>query len=185
MRPIRTLALALVVGRLATQAQTPTYELGISTGIILSTGKNDIDLLGMLRPGIFITPQFEIEAELGGFGSIYFDGPMTIYGAGNLQLNLPTSPHLWPFLLAGIGATSSVNGHKYQEIVFVLNLGAGVQFVISNAFAMRIEYRFQQWSGGEQYDEVQGPLERPYSITHVSAVDLQFHSLVLGTSIFF
>ena len=179
------IALAFLLGSQAANAQYPDFEAGISTGMILSTGKNDMYILGILRPGLFISEGFEVEAELGGFGSIYFDGPMTIYGGGNLQYHIPASQNIWPFLLAGLGATNSVNGHRYGSTITVLNLGAGVKFLINRAFAVRVEYRFQQLSGGEPYDEIQGPVERPYSTTNVSAVDLQFHSLVIGTSIFF
>jgi hypothetical protein len=178
-------ALALFAGAQVAEAQYPGFEAGISTGIILSTGKNDMYVLGVLRPGLFISEGFEVEAELGGFGSIYFDGPMTLYGGGNLQYHIPASRNIWPFLLAGLGATNSVNGHRYGSTITVLNLGAGVKFLAGRSFAVRVEYRFQQLSGGEPYDEIQGPVEMPHIINKVPAVDLQFHSVVIGTSIFF
>ncbi len=185
-RPVRMSLLALLLGPLVAQAQSPpTFEMGLSTGVIVSTGKNNIYLLGLLRPGFFITPQVEVEAELGAFGSIYFDGPITVYGAGNFQVNFPASPSVWPFLLAGYGLTDRIHGTKHQAMIGVLNLGAGVKLAIGNVVGFRLEYRFQQWSGGEAHDVVQGPIEMPYSITHVSAVDYQYHALVFGTSVFF
>jgi hypothetical protein len=176
IQSLRLNVVALLFGSSVALSQFPSYELGLSTGAILSTGKNDIYLLGLLRPGFFFTQSFEVEAELGVFG--LFGGHATMYGAGNLQLHLPTSANVWPFLLAGYGLTKSVNGHTYQAIVGVVNLGAGIKFVINKVAALRIEYRFQHFSGGEAH--VEGvPF---YSYSMVPAVDLQFHSLVVGGS---
>ena len=159
------------------ESQSSKFELGLSGGATFPNGANDLYILGNVRSGYFITDTFEAEAELGAFA--YFGAPMTIYGAGNLQLQLPLSGSLWPFLLAGYGFSGGLLGHKYQAAVGVLNLGAGMKLVFEKIVALRIEYRFQQFSGGESYEEITSS-----SRTSVSAADLQLHGLLVGASLF-
>lgn len=159
------------------ESQSSRFELGFSGGVTFPNGRNDLYILGLVRSGYCITDAFEVEAELGAFA--FFRLPLTIYGAGNLQLQLPLSRSVWPFLLAGYGSSGGLLGHKYQAAVGVLNLGAGVKFVFEKVVALRIEYRFQQFSGGESYEEI-----TPSSRSIVPAADLQLHGFVVGASLF-
>jgi opacity protein-like surface antigen len=130
-----------------------------------------------VRTGYFVTDAFEIEAEVGAFG--FVRSRLTVYGAGNLQLNWQTSRSVRPFILVGYGFTNGVMGHRYQASVGVLNLGTGLKFVFEKVVALRIEYRFQQFSGGESYEEI-----TPSSRSIVPAADLQLHGFVVGASLF-
>jgi len=124
-----------------------------------------------IRVGYFLTRDVEVEAE--GILSLYDrewsgvdGGEWTVMASANALYNftIPTSPHIRPFVLAGVGITDSYSPplagtFPFGDISYgpgnerstrtVLNLGAGLKTMVGDHAAFRVEYRFQRFPEDE------------------------------------
>lgn len=136
-----------------------------------------------LRVGFFFTPGLELEAE----GIITaIDADFTFSGdtevgyilSGNLSYNVKATPLLTPFALAGYGISNTepiVNTALLGDAditLGVLNLGFGAKIGVGSKSAVRVEYRFQNFTG--EQDTFFGPQD----------IDFQIHTFQFGVSLF-
>lgn len=131
------------------------------------------------RLGFFVGGGVEIEPEavllLGsGIDAVYLLN-------GNVSYNFPVGPNGVPFLLAGYGIANTVPAFsvpfgKTDYVVGVLNLGAGVKIFFKEDVAVRLEYRYQNFSGkGDTYGTGM------YSYT--PETDYRLHTVQFGFSV--
>ena len=105
------------------------------------------------RLGYRLAEGFEIEPEatlMAAKGS----SPVYILN-GNVSYNFTSSGKAVPFLLIGYGAANEVPFLQLPSLrtgswIGVLNVGAGVKGYLSKDVALRLEYRYQQFSGMAQ-----------------------------------
>ena len=103
-----------------------------------------------IRMGFFVFKGLEIEPEL--FFTIPEKGEDIGYIIlGNLSYNFKTSENLMLFVLGGAGFG---NGQRLLNLVVdqdmgvtVYNFGAGIKYLIGDSSAIRIEYRYTNYSG--------------------------------------
>lgn len=143
-----------------------------------------------IRVGYFVTRDFELEAE--GIVSLYDrdwsgvdGGEWTVMASANGLYNftIPNSPHIRPFVLAGIGISDSytpplAGTFPFGDISYgpglgpgtrtVFNLGAGLKTMVGDHAAFRVEYRFQRF-----------PEDEAESLSGWNA-----HSIQMGASLF-
>jgi len=130
-----------------------------------------------LRVGFFFTPGLELEAE--GIITV-IDADLTSSGdteagyilSGNLSYNLKATPLLTPFALAGYGISNTepivntgILGNA-DITLGVLNLGVGAKIGVGSKAAVRIEYRFQNFTSDQLFS------------------DFQIHTMQFGVSLF-
>jgi hypothetical protein len=123
-----------------------------------------------VRFGIFVYKGLEIEPEL--LLTIPEESASTgIIAVGNLVYNIKLSGGAVPFVLGGAGYGNAFPffcaALDWDETVTVLNFGAGVKLLVGDSAALRLEYRFSQYSesgGGEKRTD---------------------HNFMLGVSLFF
>ncbi len=138
-----------------------------------------------VRLGISVFKGLAIEPEAT-FSLTSFDGESStgILGLLNLTYSFGSAGKAVPFLLAGIGYG---NGREMLDLVsdlklgiLALDAGAGVRFMISDAAAIRVEYRFVRYSGKKTitYSSYY------YSGSYDYDYGLSMHKILLGISIF-
>ena len=133
-----------------------------------------------LRFGYYLFKGLQIEPEL--FLTIPDESEDTGYlFIGNLAYNFRTSEKLILFVLGGAGYG---NGQRIFSWIWdldtgitVLNFGAGMKHLISDSAALRIEYRFSQYSGEKT--------ETSWWGTYTEEHDRTDHNILLGLSVFF
>jgi len=146
-----------------------------------------------LRVGAFIGQDFEVEAE--GIASIAEGCSNTLVGyiiSLNGLYNFPASERVLPFLLFGFGfANNTPIGNVYVESgcdglgMSVLNAGFGWKFLFTPKAALRVEYRYQRFSGEfERWRAVyDGYHYRAQS--YMDKFSFSVHSVFIGVSLFF
>ena len=100
---------------------------------------------------------------------------------GNISYNFLTAGKTVPFILAGYGLANTVPFFgvpllRTDFVVGVLNLGGGVKAFVREDIAVRVEYRYQTFSG-----EGETTISSSYSYTH--KVDVRMHTVQFGISI--
>ena len=100
---------------------------------------------------------------------------------GNVSYNFITSTKAVPFLLIGYGTANEIPFLQLPSVrtgswIGVLNIGGGVKGYLSNDVALRVEYRYQKFSG--QAQEILGNLSYLETTNH-EITTLQFGFSVL------
>jgi opacity protein-like surface antigen len=99
---------------------------------------------------------------------------------GNISYNFISKGKTVPFLLAGYGLANTVPLFNIPLIrtdftVGVLNLGFGIKSFLKDDIAIRVEYRFQKFSGQKE------TTDSYYSYSQ--KVDTRIHTVQFGISI--
>jgi hypothetical protein len=109
-----------------------------------------------VRFGFFVYKGLEIEPEV--LLTIPEESDSTgIIAVGNLVYNFKLSGGAVPFILGGAGYGNAYPffcaAFDWDETVKVLNFGAGIKLLAGDSAALRLEYRFSQYSesgGGDK-----------------------------------
>jgi len=136
-----------------------------------------------IRFGYFIFKGLEIEPEV--LITIPDESEDTGYFlSGNLAYNFNASEKAILFILAGVGYGNGVKLASWiwdQDMgVTLINVGAGVKWLVGDTAALRLEYRFSKYSGEkEETYEYWG-----YSWTETEELDRTDHKFFIGLSVF-
>ena len=162
------------------------FEVGFSGGYQSFSSDNSSSsgvLLLTPRVGYFAFEGIEIEGE----GTFAIGGVSTSYlFNANVSYNFPIQARAFPFLLVGYGVADSVPVFNIpsftydQSTLHVLNLGVGFKVLVADNVSMRIEYRYQKFTGTQQPTTV----DSFYQIAG-QAVDVRLASVFAGFSVFF
>jgi len=131
------------------------------------------------RLGFYVVQGLEIEPE---FLVMLSSGSDPVYVLnGNISYNFLSAGKTVPFILAGYGLANTVPFFgvpllRTDFTVGVLNLGAGIKAFVKEDIAVRVEYRFQVFSG-----EGETTISSSFSYTH--KVDITVHTVQFGISI--
>ncbi len=130
------------------------------------------------RLGFFVYKGLELEPEIllmigSGSDPIYMLN-------GNISYNFISKGKVVPFLLAGYGLANTVPLFNIPLIrtdftVGVLNLGIGIKSFLRDNIAIRVEYRFQNFTGQKE------TTNSYYSYSQ--KVDTRIHTVQFGISI--
>lgn len=136
-------------------------------------------LLVSPRMGFFVWKGLEIEPELVCM-FVSQNDPVYIFN-GNVSYNFISGHRGVPFVLVGYGIANTVPffGVPLTRTTFaikVLNVGAGLKVFLHEDVALRIEYRFQSFTG-EGEESVYGY----YSYSH--KVETEVHAVQFGLSV--
>jgi len=132
------------------------------------------------RVGIFVVAGLEIEPE---FTTLISGRSNSLYAINaNLCYNFETPGRVVPFVLAGYGFANTIPvvnlpTFETQNTVNILNLGAGMKFHFTSRVALRLEYRFQSYSGHEPFY-----LSSGFGTNDLS---VQEQTIQVGISVFF
>ncbi len=134
------------------------------------------------RLGVFIVEGLEFEPEVLLMFASERDPVYVLNGL--LSYNFLSVGKAVPFLLAGYGVANTVPFFNvpltsYDFSVGVVNAGAGVKVFLSEDIALRIEYRFQRFTGEGEYTSNYGF----GSFSWTQKVDTRIHSAQFGISI--
>jgi hypothetical protein len=150
-----------------------TYRLG-------SHAQNMLTFFLSQRAGFFIENSFELEPE---FMLMLGSKTDPVYMlSGNVSYNLVANSTCLPFVLLGYGITNKVPlfNPTYANNDFttgVFNAGIGVKVFPAEDTAIRIEYRYQFFTGES------APIE--YSCTSISShTEVRIYSIHIGLSVF-
>ncbi len=168
---------------LAQPREERMHELSLSGGYQnyssgSSSGSSGAFLISP-RFGFYVVQGFEIEPEILLMLSSGSD-PVYVLN-GNISYNFLTAGKTVPFILAGYGLANTVPFFgvpllRTDFAVGVLNLGGGVKAFVREDIAVRVEYRYQTFSG-----EGETTISSSYSYTH--KVDVRMHTVQFGISI--
>ena len=131
------------------------------------------------RLGFFVYEGLEIEPEV---LLMFASGSEPVYMVnGNVSYNFVNAGKGVPFILAGYGIANTVPTFGVPLLstgfrVSVLNIGAGVKAFLRENIALRVEYRFQRFTGGEQRTSIIG-------FSYTSDLDINIHSVQFGISV--
>ncbi len=137
-----------------------------------------------LRFGFFIFKGLEIEPEV--MLTIPDESEETGYFlSGNLAYNFNASEKAILFILVGVGYGNGTEAFSWvwdQDMgVTLINAGGGVKWLVGDSAALRLEYRFSNYSGKkEETYNYWG-----YSWTETYELDRTDHKFFVGLSIFF
>lgn len=153
-----------------------SYQKYSTSGSSSSSGA----VLISTRLGFFVYEGLEVEPELLGMLSSGSD-PVYMFN-GNVSYNFNTTGMEVPFLLVGYGLANTV---PFFNVPFtrtdfgvgVLNLGAGMKMFLKEDIALRVEYRFQKFTG-------EGETTAYGSYSYTQKVDTRIHTVQIGISIF-
>ena len=130
------------------------------------------------RLGFFVHKGLELEPEV--LLLISSGGDPVYMLNGNISYNFISKGKVVPFLLAGYGLANTVPFFNIPLLrtdftVGVLNLGVGIKSFITDDVAIRVEYRFQKFTGQK---------ETTYSYySYSNEVDYRIHTVQFGLSI--
>jgi opacity protein-like surface antigen len=130
------------------------------------------------RLGFFVYKGLEIEPEI---LFMVASGADPVYMLnGNISYNFISKGKIVPFLLAGYGLANAVPLFNVPLIrtdftVGVLNLGVGIKSFLTDDIAIRVEYRYQNFSGQKEITS--------YYYSYTQKVDTRIHSVQFGISI--
>lgn len=130
------------------------------------------------RAGFFLINGLELEPELLLMISSGSD-PAYVLNA-NLCYNFLLEKKSIPFLLIGYGIANTtpffnVPFGKTDFKIGVFNIGAGLKIFIDNNVAIRLEYRFQKYSGDD--------VKNSYGYSYTTKVDTRINTVQFGFSI--
>ena len=131
------------------------------------------------RVGFFVLKGLELEPEVVCMFSSLND-PVYILN-GNVSYNFISGKRGVPFVLVGYGIANTIPflGVPFTRTSFaikVLNVGAGLKVFLKEDVALRVEYRFQTFTG-EGEESSYGY----YSYSH--KVDIEVHTVQFGLSV--
>ena len=162
-------------------------ELSLSGSYQNYSSENSSESAGALlvspRLGFFVFEGLELEPEL---LFMFPSGSEPVYMAnGNVSYNFISHSISGgkgvPFILLGYGIANTVPFFNVPMTrtdfsIGVLNLGGGVKAFIRNDIAIRIEYRYQKFSG-------QGTSTMGGSFLYTNKVDFRIHTVQFGLSV--
>lgn len=151
------------------QTQELTHKVELSVGGSFQAWRVEgyeetMHLLSVpVRAGYFVTREFELEAEgivSGWDEQLAGETQLVFVASANAVYNvrIQNSPHLRPFVLAGIGVTDSYFPPVGNAVLLedadgssrlVTNLGAGMKTLLGDRAAFRVEYRYQHFASDE------------------------------------
>lgn len=141
-------------------------------------GTSSTNFLIAPRLGIFVHEGLEIEPEI-----IFLKpdkGDALYMLNGNIAYNFLNEGRGVPFLLVGYGITNALSLFNVSLLAYgfsagVLNIGGGVKTFVADNVAVRLEYRFQKFSGDKS--------QTFGSFTVQQKVDTQMHTIQAGFSV--
>jgi len=181
-RVIVLIVMTLVAIPVCAQLGPGVVEASISASlqsVSKGGGSSSTNILISPRVGFFLHDGLEIEPELVFFVPDESDVPYMVNG--NVAYNFLSSSKAYPFLLVGYGIANTVPFFgipfsRYDFTVGVLNIGGGMKALLSERVAIRVEYRFQKFSG-------EGPQQGYYPYVYTSKADYQLHTFQFGFSV--
>lgn len=177
-----TLVLVTASSVIAQPREGKRFELSLSGSYQnYSTGSSSESTGAFLlspRLGIFALEGLEIEPEL--LAMVVSGSEPTYMLNANVSYNVLSLGKGVPFLLIGYGVANTVPMFnvpfgRYDFSMGVFNIGAGVKAFVTQDIALRIEYRYQSFSGEHSTDY------GPFSYT--SKVETRIHSVQFGFSV--
>jgi len=177
------LLIALVVPRSEAQPRDGRkLELSLSGAYQTYSTSNSLQSVSVFfintRLGFFVFGGLELEPEA---LCLLSSGSDPTYALnGNVVYNIVASAKAVPFFLVGYGTANTVPflNVPFTRISFpvgVLNLGAGLKIFIKDDVAIRVEYRYQRFSGEAR--------ESNYGYVYSNSVDSRIHSIQFGFSV--
>lgn len=163
--------------------ETKKVELSLSGGYQNYSSGSGSGSTGALllspRVGFYVYKGLELEPELLFLLSSGSD-PMYMIN-GNISYNFISDGKAVPFLLVGYGLANTVPFFnlpiaKTNFNIGVLNLGIGIKMFLKEDIALRVEYRFQKFSG-------QSESTHYGSYSYSQKIDTRIHSVQIGISI--
>ncbi len=136
------------------------------------------------RVGIFLYEGLEFEPEM---SMMFAEGSSPEYMLnGLLSYNFTSLGKAVPFLLVGYGIANTtpifnVPLASYDFSVGVVNVGLGVKAYVAENVALRIEYRYQHFTGEGETQSYGFGYGNSY--TYTPKVDVQLHNVQFGFSI--
>ena len=193
MKRLSSLVLVLVLGAgsLAWAQIVPGKRIELSTSAYLSSVKyKDADesttMINIpLRVAFYIYKGLAIEPEML-LTLISYDEDSTtgILASGNLSYNFVIKGNAVPFILAGVGYG---NGQELlgftsdlETGIMALHFGAGIKLLFSQAAAIRLEYRFINYSG----EKIETYSYWGHTYSYTLDYGRNDHKIMLGISIF-
>ncbi len=133
------------------------------------------------RFGWFVTGGLEIEPEVLAFFA--HDQEMVYVVNGNVAYNFVSLGQIVPFILMGYGQANMVPSfgtpaYKTGSAVDVLNFGIGVKFFPASVLGIRLEYRYQWYSGKDQTG-----YWRPGFMEYPGTLDVDLQVIQFGVSV--
>jgi opacity protein-like surface antigen len=136
-----------------------------------------------LRAGILLTRSFGLEGEVLAthidFGGDDSDNGTGVLFSANALYHFTPEGRTTPFVLVGGGVGNAEEflniAYKADRTVTAFHAGAGIKTFVSRRAALRLEYRFSHYSGGERSSEF-------FSGEDPST---NLHKVLVGISIFF
>ncbi len=131
------------------------------------------------RVGFFVVEGFEIEPEV---VLMFASGSDPVYVLnGNVSYNFVSAGKGVPFILIGYGLANTVPLFgvpmtRTDLVIGVLNVGGGVKAFLRDDIALRIEYRYQGFSG-------EGKRESNSGYSYAQKVDMRIHNVQFGISV--
>ena len=131
------------------------------------------------RVGFFVVGGLEIEPEV---IALFASGADPVYNLnGLLSYNFPAVGNAAPFVVIGYGIANTVPFFhvpltKMDFTVDVLNIGGGVKVFVTEDVALRLEYRYQGFSG-------QGSTVAYGFFSYTEKVDMRIHTVEFGFSV--
>ncbi len=184
---MKSIALVLLTvlaasGLLAQPREGKHVELSLSGGYQHYSSDNSDGTSAFLlspRVGVFLIEGLELEPEFT-LMTVSQRDPVYLVN-GNVSYNFRTAGKSVPFLLIGYGISNTVPVFNVPMVksdfsIGVLNLGAGVKIFITDDVAVRLEYRYQNFTGESE------PFISPY-YSYTSKVDVRLHTVQFGLSV--
>jgi opacity protein-like surface antigen len=158
-------------------------ELGLSGSYQNRSSGGSSESVGafLLNPkvGFYVFEGLELEPEM---SFMFYSGynPSYVLNA-NVSYNFISTANSTPFLLIGYGRANAVPFFNVPSMsmdfgVNVLNLGAGTKVYLNENVAIRIEYRYQRFTGNHQNTYYS-------SYTFTETVDARIHTLEFGLTV--
>lgn len=180
--------LVLLLGILTTTCLTAQpregkhVELSLSGGFqSYSVDDNDATSAFLLTPriGVFLIQGLELEPEFT-LMTVSSGDPMYMVNA-NVSYNFRTSGKSVPFLLVGYGFSNTfpifnLPVTRTDFTIGVANAGAGVKIFIADDVAVRLEYRFQYFSG-------EGDRQFFGSFSYQNKLEVRMHTVQVGLAV--
>jgi opacity protein-like surface antigen len=145
-----------------------------------STGSTGA-LLFSSRLGFFVKEGFELEPEV--LFMLSSGADPTYVLNGNVSYNFFSRRASTLFILIGYGIANTVPFFnvpfgRTNFSVGVVNIGAGIKAFLSDDIALRIEYRYQRYSGSHEESSY-------YGHSYTQTVDSRINSVQFGFSFLF
>lgn len=139
-----------------------------------------------LRVGIYIFKGLAFEPELTLTFSSYGgnESNTAVLGSGNLSYNFSLQGNVVPFILAGAGYGNGQEllgfASDLETGILALHLGAGVKVLFNDTAAIRLEYRYTNYSGEKEHTySFWG-----WSYSYTTDYGRSDHKVMVGISIF-